>query len=102
MFTLLFLLSFSFPTFLFASLYSSSADAEGCKRPAYLSLEYFNYVRVSEFVQVKSDAISSFNLMVVITRSYSLPMSTPWKDLVFTLLMLDLKPWGVRMKSIWL
>ena len=36
------------------------------------------------------------------TRSRLLPMSAPGKDLVFALLMLDLKRWGVRMKSTWL
>ena len=44
----------------------------------------------------------SFNSMVVRTRSWSLPMSAPWKELVFALLMLDLKRWGVKMKSFWL
>ena len=46
--------------------------------------------------------VFSFNLMVVSTRSWSLPLLAPGKDIVFALLMLDLKHWGVRMKSIWL
>ena len=43
--------------------------------------------------------VFSFNLMVVSTRSWSLPMSAPGKDLVFALLMRDLKCWSVRIKS---
>ena len=46
--------------------------------------------------------VFSFKLVVVSTRTWLLPVSAPGKDLVFTLLMLDLKRWGDRMKSIWL
>ena len=42
----------------------------------------------------------SFNFMLVSARSL-LPMSAPWKGLVFVSLMLDLKRWNVRMKSVW-
>ena len=45
--------------------------------------------------------VFSFNVMVVSMRSRSLPILAPGKDLVFALLMLDLKHSGVRMKSIW-
>ena len=48
------------------------------------------------------DLVFRINLMVVSTRSCLLPMSAPGKDLVFDFLLLDLKRWGVRMKSIWL
>ena len=66
------------------------------------------YFRVFEFPKVKSDARTlrkelGFQLQLGLsTRSWSLPMSAPGKDLVFALLMLDLGIWGVRMKSIWL
>ena len=43
--------------------------------------------------------VFSFDLIVVSTRSWSLPMLVPGKDLVFALLMPDLKRWGVRIKS---
>ena len=46
--------------------------------------------------------VFSFTLMVVSTRSWSLPILAPEKDLVFALLMLDLKRWDVRTKPIWL
>ena len=46
--------------------------------------------------------VFSFNLMVAGMRSRSPPVSAPGKGLVFALLMLDLKHWCVRMKSIWL
>ena len=46
--------------------------------------------------------VFSFNLMVVSTRPWSLPMLAPGKDLVFSLLMLGLKFYGFKMKSIWL
>ena len=85
-------------------------DAEGCKLSTYLSLEHFRYFRVLEFPQVKSDARTllealGFQLQlngckqeVMITAN----VSAPGKDLVFALLMPDLKRWDVRMKSVWL
>ena len=45
--------------------------------------------------------VCSFNLIVVSTRSWSLPMSALGKDLLFALLMLDLKRWDVKMNSTW-
>ena len=46
--------------------------------------------------------VFSFNLMVVSLRSLLPPMSVLEQDLVFALLMMDLKLWVVRLKSIWL
>ena len=43
----------------------------------------------------KKHLVFSFNLMVVSTRSWSLLMLAPGKDLAFALLMLDLKHWGI-------
>ena len=40
--------------------------------------------------------VFSFNLIVVSTRSCSLPMLAPGKDLVFALLKLDLKHFGMQ------
>ena len=70
-------------------------------------MKHFHYFLVFENLQVQSDAglfvqrlVFSFNLMVVSTRSSSLPKPAPGKDVMFTLLMLDLKRWDIRMKSI--
>ena len=59
---------------------------------------------VFEFLQVKLDARAlreALDFQLGLNGSGSLPMSALGKDLVFALLMLDLKCLGVGMKSIW-
>ena len=41
--------------------------------------------------------VFNFELMVVSRRPSSLPMSAPGKDVVFAVLMLNLKRWAVGM-----
>ena len=76
-------------------------NAQGCKLSTYISLEYFRYFGVFEFLRVKSDA-RALHLMVESMRSWLPSVSAPRKDLAFALLILELKHWGVRMMSIWL
>ena len=69
-------------------------DAEGCKMSTYLSLEHFCYFRVLCFCRSNRMQgrfmkllVFSFKLMVVSTRSWSLPMSASGKDFFFFFLL---------------
>ena len=76
----------------------------------YLSPEHFPYFLVFEFLPCRIGCkdsslnawFSASTSMVINMRSWLLPMSASGKDLLFALLMLDLKRLSVRMKSIWL